>query len=179
MDGECLVAGEEAVAAALGSVAEGIRADAGAFGEFRERGAVDRGELAVSVVDPGFGCYGSHEPQEHHSVSDLPIEADNQAIKALRYWAVGPVWDTAEGAAAVNSVSAYVATWLLICIVSFALTATAPGRRIEWGSRRQNDEGPPAGFRHLWGKSPTSQSTDPDCMAGCAPRTRWWLPCYP
>ena len=33
-----------------------------------------------------FGNYRYHEPQEHHPVSEQPIDADNHAIKALCYW---------------------------------------------------------------------------------------------
>ena len=50
------------------------------------------GELRITVNSRcrssirEFGFCGNHDPQEHHSVSDLPIEADNQAISVLRYW---------------------------------------------------------------------------------------------
>ena len=33
-----------------------------------------------------FGNYRYHEPQEHHPISEQPIDADNHAIKALCYW---------------------------------------------------------------------------------------------
>ena len=33
-----------------------------------------------------FGSYRYHEPREHHPISEQPIDADNQAIKALWYW---------------------------------------------------------------------------------------------
>jgi len=33
-----------------------------------------------------FGSYRYHEPREHHPISELPIDADNHAIKALCYW---------------------------------------------------------------------------------------------
>ena len=33
-----------------------------------------------------FGSYRYHESREHHPVSEVPIDADNHAIKALCYW---------------------------------------------------------------------------------------------
>ena len=33
-----------------------------------------------------FANYRYHEPREHRPISELPIDADNHAIKALCYW---------------------------------------------------------------------------------------------
>ena len=33
-----------------------------------------------------FGSYRFHEAREHRPISEVPIDADNHAIKALCYW---------------------------------------------------------------------------------------------
>ena len=46
----------------------------------------DGGRRSRGALIREFGSDRYHEPQEHHPISEQPIDADNHAIKALCYW---------------------------------------------------------------------------------------------